>query len=110
MREYVINYFVWWYWIRLKDVAKGALSQLMFYLQYTNALPMARYLFVPLYQDNTGVGRIISVIIRLTWAWIGGVLSVMMAVPNFIFLLLWVLLPVIVGAQIILGLTKVIYL
>lgn len=69
------------------------MSRFVFLLQYTNTLPMAQNLGKPLYQDDSGIGRLLGVVIRGGWVWIGGILSVLMAIPFSLILVVNLVLP-----------------
>lgn len=68
----------------------------MFHLERTNTLAMAQNLFVPLFQDNSGAGKFISLPIRLIWVWLGGMLTVFLALPMFVVCTVLFLLPILI--------------
>lgn len=103
MTEFVVNFFVWWYAIRVREFFKRIYGWALFILEYTNTLPMAQNLFVPLFQDNTGIGRVIGFAIRITWVWFGGMASAVFILPLGIVLLVYALLPIIFIIEILLG-------
>lgn len=90
-RDYVINFWVWWYFIKVPEWGELLLHRLVFILQYTNTLVMAQNLFTPLFQDDSGVGKMISFIIRSVWVWFGGMFSAVVAIP---LILGWVLISI----------------
>jgi hypothetical protein len=109
MQQYLINFFVWWYAIKVRNAAKRAVQWFIFILEYTNTLTMARYLTVPLYQDMSRMGRLVGLVIRGTWVWFGGMLSVVLSLPLWIFLVIYAALPVIVIAEIVFGIINLLH-
>jgi hypothetical protein len=107
IRDYFINFWVWWYFVKVPEWGEALLHRLMFVLQYTNTLVMAQNLTVPLFQDDSGVGKLLSFIIRGVWVWVGGMISAVMALP---LILIWVAqaaLPLVVIFIIIKGLLNI---
>jgi len=107
MREYVFNFWFWWYAVQIPLWGRSLLTRTSFFLNYTNTLPMAKNLLVPLFQDNSGIGKVISLPIRLVWVWWGGMLSMLLVLP---YLLAWVvagILPVLTIIVLISGLGRI---
>ena len=90
-------------------MAKTTLQWFVFILEYTNTLTMARYLTVPLYQDNSRIGRVVGFVIRGTWVWFGGMASVLISIPVWVFLIIYAALPIIVLAEILIGIVTVLH-
>lgn len=79
--------------MKVPEWGETLLRRLVFVLQYTNTLVMAQNLTVPLFQDNTGVGKMLSFIIRAVWVWVGGMVSAVMAFPLVALWVVQVILP-----------------
>lgn len=95
MQQYILNFFYWWYFIKGEQILVAAVRRLIFLLENTETLPMARNLTVPLFQDNTGMGKMIALVIRSIWVWWGGMFSLVMAVPAFAKALGFLMLPIV---------------
>lgn len=94
MRGYLFNFFYWWYLVRGEQEVLSFTKRVIFLLEYTNTLTMARNLTVPLFQDNTGSGKAFAFILRGIWVWFGGMASLVMAIPNLFKMLFHFLLPI----------------
>jgi hypothetical protein len=64
---------------------------------------MARYLTVPMFQDDSGIGKVISFLVRGIWVWFGGMASVVIGLPFWILLLIYALLPLIIIGEVAIG-------
>jgi hypothetical protein len=104
MRLYVINFFVWWYRVQLPYFVRKFADWVAFNLEYTNTLPMARNWNVPLFQDTSGAGKFISIIIRSIWVWVGGMMVVILSLGPLVALAVYALLPLLVLVQLLLSL------
>lgn len=71
----------------------GLLDKFVFLLQYTNTLTMAQNLNTPMFQDNSSVGKGISLVVRVLWVWFGGMLTVLLVVPFSLRTVLFLILP-----------------
>lgn len=94
MRTHIINFFVWWYLVKFKQLLFKAMQRTVFMLNYTNTLPMAQNLGKPLYRDRSLAGRFMGLLIRGSWTWLGGMLSLVLVIPRFLFTITFALLPV----------------
>ncbi len=82
-------------------------NRLSYSLYSTNTLPMAQNWTRPLFQDDSSIGKMLAVVIRTTWIWRGGMVSVLITIPHFIFFLVVLFLPVFVIVQILRGILGV---
>ena len=102
MKDYIINFFVWYYQIFVlgffRDHVVLRFSSL---LNQTNALPSARNIGKPLYQDSSSLGKFLGLVIRLWWVATGSIISSVFIIPNILIFLVIVLLPFILPLQII---------
>jgi len=103
MKEYLVNFFLWWYRSVVVHSFEAATSRLTYALYSTNTLPMAQNWLRPLFQDESRMGKALAVIIRSLWIWVGGIVSVVMALPSFVVFLLTLVLPLLAILQIIRG-------
>lgn len=88
IRDYIFNFFSWWYLVHCREQAEKLVQRFVFLLQYTNTLPMAQNFGKPLYQDDSNVGVLIGLVVRGAWVWFGGIFSVLLVIPfTFIFVL-----------------------
>lgn len=108
MRGYIINFFYWWYLVRGQQVVLATLKRIHFLLESTDTLTMARNLTVPLFQDNTGTGKMFAIILRSIWVWWGGMFSLVMAIPTVVKTILFLLLPVLVAIGLVVNLANLI--
>lgn len=108
MRVYLINFFVWWYAVKVQQTALLVAKRFMFVLESTNTLPMAKNLTVPLFQDQSSIGKMLAIVIRSVWVWWGGMLSVAIILPLVVWLLIILVLPIAVILQIIIGIINII--
>jgi len=61
---------------------------------------MLSNLFVPMFQDPSFIGRVMSFIMRAGWVLFGSVIMILLSVPLFIILVGWLVLPVVSVLQI----------
>lgn len=102
MQEYFINFFLWWYLVKVKAAFFNAIKNLVFYMNLTLALPMAQNLFVPMFRDKSSGGKALSLFIRFWWVGFGTIASIAISLPYFVFALFLLILPVLPIIQIIL--------
>jgi hypothetical protein len=95
IKKYIINFWLWWYRIEVKEFGRNMLRLWMYMLGRFNVVPMATNLFTPLYQDYSAVGRMISLIIRSVWVVVGGSLQLIVTIPIVIIFVILVFLPLI---------------
>jgi len=94
MQEYLINFFIWYYLIRVqKYIHYQVIERFIYLLNRTDTLPMAQNLFHPLFQDNSFSGRFIGFFIRFWWITIGIIVSILLIVPNIVISIILVTLP-----------------
>ncbi len=67
-----------------------------------NAISMAQNFFVPMYRDQSGIGKFLSIFIRFWWVGFGTLTSLIYTIPNFIILILLIILPLLPAVEIIL--------
>lgn len=108
LKDYVINFVLWWYTVEVVNIFNRAYTWMGFMLNYTNTLVMAQNLFVPMYKDTTSIGKSISFIVRITWIWFGGIATTIVTLPVWILAFAAMALPVIVIAEIVIGLIHII--
>lgn len=95
--------------MRVRLTANYVLKRLIFLLQSTNTLPMARSMGLPLFQDNSTVGRILGFVIRGGWVWLGGMVTLVFVLPPLLLLVIKVILPPVIILQIVGGLVTIIF-
>jgi hypothetical protein len=108
VQNYILNFFYWWYAVKGQDMLLGCARKFAFYLESTNTLPMAKNLTVPLFQDNSGTGKFLAIVIRGIWVWWGGMLSVVMVFPRLLLTGLFFIWPLLVGVLLITNITSII--
>lgn len=107
MKDYVINFFVWYYQIFvLGFLRESVLLRFTSLLNETNALPSARNFSKPLFQDSSSLGKSLGRLIRLWWIASGSVISFIFIIPNVIIFLVILSLPLILPIQILSYLTS----
>jgi hypothetical protein len=73
LKNYLIDFWIWWYFIEGKKVLLKMVADWSFVLAYLNLAPMLTNLFVPLFQDSSWEGKLVAVPFRLTWVLVGGI-------------------------------------
>jgi len=101
IKKYFINFWVWWYGVQFVTVARSAFTFWSLFLARFNTVPMLVHLFVPMFQDQSAAGRVLSFFVRLFWAFTGIILQIAITIPLFIFVSVWVVLPFLCLFQII---------
>ena len=102
MKDYIINFFVWYYQIFVLGFFRDSVAlRFSFLLNETNALPSARNIGKPLYQDASSLGRYLGILIRLWWIATGSVISFIFIIPNVLIFIIIFLLPLVLPLQII---------
>jgi len=94
MKNYLVNFFVWWYGYIFLNYFKCKVYQKYINLLYKNrVIPMIMSYREPLYGDNSYFGRILGVIIRTAWITLGSISGTIKIIPYLFFLLLIFCLP-----------------
>ncbi|MEP7103849.1 MAG: hypothetical protein ABI721_04030 [Candidatus Dojkabacteria bacterium] len=102
MKEYILNFFVWYYQIFVLGFFRDHVTlRFSYLLNVTNALPNAKNFGKPLYQDSSSLGKFLGIIIRLWWIASGSVVSFIFIVPNVLIFIFLFSLPLILPLQII---------
>jgi len=94
-KRYFVNFWIWWYVIQNKELLKKGLSFWMYTMGFFKIVPMLTNLFVPLYQDETRMGRVIAFPIRFIWVIVGSLLQIAITIPLLANYLLYLALPLI---------------
>lgn len=93
LKKYLLNFWLWWYGVQIRTILKSTYSFWSLSLANLNILPMFTNLFVPMYQDTSISGKIVSFVIRSTWVSIGSILQFFITIPLLGIILLWMVLP-----------------
>ena len=93
MVRYFFNFWVWWYVVIAYDWARYLIGKWSFILNYLNLPSMVVNIFVPLYQDYSRGGKILSFIIRLFWIIFGSVVMIVVSIPIIVIYVIYLLLP-----------------
>ncbi len=94
--------FYWWYFVLVKEFWKNyVVGRLVYNLNLTNTLPMAKHISDPLFQDDSGIGKAFGFIIRFIWIGIGSSISLFVTIPFLIFGVFLLMLPFIPALQLI---------
>jgi hypothetical protein len=83
------------------SVLQGVFSFWSLALANLNILPMISNIFVPMYQDQTFTGKIMSFFLRLGWVFLGSLLMVCISIPLVGIVIVWICLPILCFIQII---------
>lgn len=103
MKRYLIDPIYWYFAVFFRDFAqRNFVNQYIFFLNKTNTIPMAKNLFVPIYRDESSMGKAIGFIIRFLWIGYGSVVSSIKIIPFLLFSALVFVLPI-VGVLLILS-------
>ena len=94
MKHYFINFFVWWYGYIFLNYFKDKVYEKYLNLLHKNrVIPMIISYRKPLYGDNSYFGRILGIIIRTGWIFLGSVHSTIIIIPNMFLALVIFCLP-----------------
>lgn len=86
--------FYWWYFVLVKDFWENyVIGRLVYNLNLTNTLPMAKHIADPLFQDDSGLGKSFSFVIRFIWIGVGSFMSVIVTIPFLFFGLFLLIVP-----------------
>ena len=66
-----------------------------------NILPMLANFFVPMYQDQSFTGRVLSLLLRFVWVIIGTLLQLLLTIPLVGIAVVWLALPIACHVQLI---------
>jgi hypothetical protein len=64
IREYLLNFFIWWYYVQNRVILGDLISRSTFMLSFLNLIPMISNFFSPLYQDYSFIGIVIALPFR----------------------------------------------
>jgi hypothetical protein len=92
-KKYIINFWIWWYGVNLVSIFHSVYSFWSLSLANLNILPMFANLFVPMYQDQTLMGKALSLFLRFMWVIFGSLIQFLITIPLIFILSIWVLLP-----------------
>lgn len=101
IKKYFLNFWIWWYGAQLLTVIQKALSLWNFTLMRLNVLPMITNLFVPMFQDTSFSGKILSFFLRIVWILWGTIIQILVTIPLVGYVLVWVSVPVFCIIQIV---------
>jgi hypothetical protein len=94
MKRYLIDPIHWYFLVFFKDFAQEHfLNQYIFFLNKTNTIPMMKNLFVPIYQDQSSIGKAMGFIIRSIWITYGSIVSTIKIIPFLLVSVLVLVLP-----------------
>jgi hypothetical protein len=93
VRRYFLNFWIWWYLIKGRELLRSLTFGWNFTLGYFNVVPMLKNLFVPLYQDYSNIGILISIPIRLVWVIIGSFMQLIVTIPLVCVYLIYLVVP-----------------
>ena len=86
--------FYWWYAVMVKDFWRNyVVGRLVYNLNLTNTLPMAKHISDPLFQDDSGLGKSFGFIIRFLWIGVGSSISVVVTIPFLLYGVFLLILP-----------------
>jgi hypothetical protein len=94
IKQYFLNFWIWWYVINARTFGQNLLAKWNFTLGFLNLVPMLSNLFVPLYQDYSRTGILVSIPIRLVWVVSGTIIQILITIPLVLAYLVYLILPV----------------
>ncbi|MEI6886983.1 MAG: hypothetical protein WCK31_01970 [bacterium] len=92
-QNYISGFIVWWYLVNLVEITKLLYFFWWGILESLKLPEMLTNLFIPLYQDETTLGKVISFFIRLIWITMASVVTVVVSVFIFIVFVIYLILP-----------------
>ena len=99
--KYILNFWIWWYFYKAKKLLASCAYTLSHTLGLLNVIPMAANLFVPMFQDKTITGRLLSLLMRVIWVLVGSAIQIIITIPVMAVFLIWIFLPLLPIIQII---------
>lgn len=93
MKNYTVDFFLWWYLINGKNIFSKLITNWRFTLESLNLVPMMKNLFLPLFQDYTWEGKLIAVPFRLLWVIFGLIFQIFYSIGLLIVLLVYIVCP-----------------
>jgi hypothetical protein len=100
-KTYFLNFWIWWYGVQFKTILRLAYSFWSLTLANLNIVPMLSNLFVPMFQDDSPIGKFLSLIVRLGWVLFGVFVQLFVTIPVILFVLIWVIFPLLCLFQLI---------
>lgn len=94
MKNYILNFFLWWYWLNGKEFFSRLVTNWRYTLESLNLVPMMRNFFSPLYQDYSWEGKLVAIPFRLFWVFFGTVFMIFYTVGLFIVWVGYILAPI----------------
>ena len=95
MNQYFINFFTWYYLIKVRGYFNKVKDKFSFSMHKSDTVDMVKFFKTPLYQDNSSFGRFLSLFIRFWWIGFGTLYSVITIIPNLVILLILIILPIV---------------
>ncbi|MBU0975524.1 MAG: hypothetical protein ABIE03_07850 [Patescibacteria group bacterium] len=93
IKKYILNFWVWWYGAKLREVLQTVYSFWSLSLANLNILAMLGNLFVPMFRDQSFTGRVVSIFLRLGWVTGGTVIQILITIPAVSIIVIWLVLP-----------------
>jgi hypothetical protein len=94
MKNYILNFFLWWYLVNGKDVFSKLVTNWRYTLEAMNLVPMLRNLFAPLYQDYSWEGKLVAIPFRIFWVLFGIFFQLLYTFGLIIVLIGYLLVPI----------------
>jgi len=101
IKLYFLNFFIYWYQVKLKDIIQKSILLWTNSLVKTNVIPMVTNIFTPMYQDQSIIGKFLSFITRIIWVFFGSIYQILLLIPLVVIVILWLILPVLCVVQVI---------
>lgn len=92
-QNYISGFFVWWYFVNLVELVRTMYFFLWGVLERFKLPEMLSNLFIPLYQDESTIGKILSFFIRFIWIAIGSIASLVVIAFMFLSFAIYLTLP-----------------
>jgi hypothetical protein len=94
MKNYILNFFLWWYLVNGKDVFSKLVTNWRYTLEAMNLVPMLRNLFAPLYQDYSWEGKLVAIPFRIFWVLFGIFFQLLYTLGLIVVLIGYLLVPI----------------
>lgn len=94
IKKYILNFWIWWYGVQLRSNLQAIYSFWSLSLANLNILPMLANLFVPMYQDQSFIGKFLSLFLRLGWVFFGSIFLLVITIPLIVIFFAWLILPI----------------
>jgi len=93
MKNYLFNFFLWWYLINGRKIFEGMIANWGYSLESLKIVPMLNNFFMPLFQDYTWEGKLIAIPFRFIWVIFGLLFQFVYSILLIFVFVIYLLIP-----------------